>query len=941
MLQLDRLRPGFRAALILAIAIGLALAVAPSAAQTPCDLNRHARLTAPQPAAGQFFGDSVAASSGNAVLIGMPIDVYQPQPGPGRAAIWRFNGSAWVFEQELVGSDAPDGARFGDAVAIAGSVAVVGAPGNGSVNSNAAYVFRFNGTSWTQEAKLQGVGGDHPSTATGSSVAITSTQDVIVLGDRARWGRACYVFRYASGVWSQEALLEKPDSSEPGGDFGTAVSISGTSLVVGDPSDNGYQGAAYVFVKSDANWTHQQKLVAGDGAASDHFGWAVAISGERVLVGARADDVGGLSDAGSAYVFTRSDSAWSQQAHLTASDGAPGDGFGFSVALSGISALVGATGHDGGRGAAYLFRFDGTANWIQQPKIANPSSQATNCYFGASVSIGGRTIAIGAPGEAVDAFVDAGAAYMRDVNCMIDPDGDGYANWTDNCPATSNPLQEDTDSDAIGDACDNCAGIANPDQADVDFDSIGDVCDNCPLDYDPSQQDSDLDGIGDVCECFFKRTARWEGAAAGDNLGAAVAAVEDYILYGAPGEDVLPNADAGAAYVRRFDSQTGQWRAAVRLIANDASQGQRFGGAVAVTPGIAVVAARDVGVYVFRESGPNWTQEQKLPPTVTTYSDGFGASVAVAADVILVGAPENNAAGFAEAGMVFVYRWNGSTWSSEQQLTAQTPALSENFGAAVALDPLNPNLAAVGVPWDGSGSVEVFEYIGSTWTRPARLVPADGSGSDAFGAAVSLYRSRILVGAPLYGSIEQGAAYLYTRTTTTTWTASAPWTEYGYFGTSVALEDARALVGAPSDDEATWNGGAAYEYRNGGGTWALYQKLADTGASDSDWYAGTVALSRGVALIGAPFAVAGNDNGVVHALDLHCAIGGADLNCDGQFNAQDVPHFVQALVDPRGYVADHDGDPYPVCDRYHGDMNNDDAVNGADIQPFIAALIGG
>ena len=104
------------------------------------------------------------------------------------------------------------------------------------------------------------------------------------------------------------------------------------------------QGSAYVFTRSGTTWTQQAKLTASDGAADDYFGYSVALSGDTALVGAYWDDVGANYDQGSAYVFTRSGTTWTQQAKLTASDGAAGDHFGHSVALSGDTALVGATG---------------------------------------------------------------------------------------------------------------------------------------------------------------------------------------------------------------------------------------------------------------------------------------------------------------------------------------------------------------------------------------------------------------------------------------------------------------------------------------------------------------------------------------------------------------------------------------------------------------------
>ena len=107
------------------------------------------------------------------------------------------------------------------------------------------------------------------------------------------------------------------------------------------------QGSAYVFVRSGGVWTQQQKLVAPDGAARDDFGFSVAISGETVVVGASRDDGAACENQGAAYVFVRSGGVWTLQQKLVAPDAVAGDGFGFSVAISGETVVVGAIRADG------------------------------------------------------------------------------------------------------------------------------------------------------------------------------------------------------------------------------------------------------------------------------------------------------------------------------------------------------------------------------------------------------------------------------------------------------------------------------------------------------------------------------------------------------------------------------------------------------------------
>jgi hypothetical protein len=130
--------------------------------------------------------------------------------------------------------------------------------------------------------------------------------------------------------------------------FGGAVAISGDTAVVGAPYDsvgaNSHQGSVYVFIRVGGTWTQQAQLFADDGAAGDEFGWSVGIDGDTIVVGAHADNVFANTDQGSAYVFVRSGTTWTQQAHLFANDGSARDRdyFGNAVAIQGDTAIVGA-----------------------------------------------------------------------------------------------------------------------------------------------------------------------------------------------------------------------------------------------------------------------------------------------------------------------------------------------------------------------------------------------------------------------------------------------------------------------------------------------------------------------------------------------------------------------------------------------------------------------
>jgi FG-GAP repeat len=211
-------------------------------------------------------------------------------------------------------------------------------------------------------------------------------------------------------TFTQQAKLVAMDGA-PNDEFGWSVATDGDTVVVGTwQDDNGTienQGSVYIFTRSGANWIQQQKLTASDGERNDQFGYSVAISGDTLVVGANLDQIGTQSSQGSAYVFTRSVTSWSQQAKLTASDGASSHIFGTSVAISGDTIAVGARN----AGAVYAFVRSG-GGWVQQQKLSAGAGGLGGYQFGYSVAIDGDTIVGGARSADIAGRLDQGAAYV-------------------------------------------------------------------------------------------------------------------------------------------------------------------------------------------------------------------------------------------------------------------------------------------------------------------------------------------------------------------------------------------------------------------------------------------------------------------------------------------------------------------------------------------------
>ncbi len=328
-----------------------------------------------------------------------------------------------VHEAELLALDGAADDQFGYSVSISGDTALVGAD-NKTVGVKArqgvAYVYVRSAGIWTQQTKLMagdGAANDH----FGYSVSLSGDTAVIgayqkAVGANIRQG-AAYVFHRSAGNWTEQDKLIASDGAATA-EFGASVSISGDTVVVGAHfaavSGHATQGAAYVYLRSGVTWAQQAKLIAADGAAEDEFGYSVSISGDTALVGADYKTVGVNAGQGAAYVYDRSGGTWAQQAKLTASDGGAGDSLGFSVSISGDTALVGAPfkpiAGNTYRGATYMFLRSGV-NWTQQARVVALDGAAGD-YFGFAVSISGDRAIIGAPLKTVSGYTQLGLAYV-------------------------------------------------------------------------------------------------------------------------------------------------------------------------------------------------------------------------------------------------------------------------------------------------------------------------------------------------------------------------------------------------------------------------------------------------------------------------------------------------------------------------------------------------
>lgn len=427
-------------------------------------------LQASDVSTGGWFGNCVAVE-GTVAVAGAPWG----GDTAGCAYIYRYEDGAWAEETKLVASDGAANDRFGNAVAISGDLVAIGACGDEDHGeySGSAYVYRFDGETWIEETKLQLADGE-PFDYFGDSVAVSG--GLMLVGARGPSGvgerpGSAYIYRYDGETWLQEASLSG-DGGETRDYFGYSVAIGDDLAAVGAvwENDNGEKsGAVYAYRFDGSEWNEEAKLLAADGAAGDWFGSSVSISGDVLLVGASWED-NDATDAGSAYVYRHDGSAWFQEAKLGAFDGAAEDLFGSSLAIDGDLVVISAPGdNDMGdnSGSAYIYRHDGSG-WSLTSKVLALDG-TSNDRLGCSVDLSNGNAIIGANG--------ADAAYLFGDVDGDDCNGNGTVDTCDilagnafDCNANfvldvcdiANGTSEDANENGIPDECE-CPGDLNGD----------------------------------------------------------------------------------------------------------------------------------------------------------------------------------------------------------------------------------------------------------------------------------------------------------------------------------------------------------------------------------------------------------------------------------------------------------------------------------------------
>jgi uncharacterized repeat protein (TIGR01451 family) len=574
--------------------------------------------------------------------------------------------------------------------------------------------------------------------------------------------------------WGEVKILLASDGNSMDR-FGWSVAIDGDCIAVGAYSDtvgsNSSQGSAYVFERNEGgadNWGEVAHLTAAGGLSNDWLGFSVSISGDVVVAGAAYADIGGVSQQGAAYVFSRNHGGadnWGEISQLVASDGAASDKFGWSVATDGGLVIAGVPDADPGgnsaQGAAYVYATCGVtaAEWTEVAKTV-ASDGFSGHQYARDIAFNGDIAVVGAKYDA-DLGSAAGAAYilMRNLG--------GADNWGE--------LKKIYASDGgaghyFGDAVDMSgdvivAGVHNKD----------DFGENSGAFYLFERNEDGIDNWGQVG--MFTAS----DAAAGAWFGYEIAIDGDTVVVGAHFDSNGVGTWAGAAYVFKKNEGTGtNWGEVAKLASDDLWQYDFFGMAVDISADtIAVGVPRETtgsaiesgAVYIFERNqggADNWGEVAKLKASDAATNDYFGSGLAIHNDTLVVGSPGDDNVGFS-SGSAYVFERNqggADNWGQVAKLTASDASGGDLFGSEKSLA-INGDIIVVGSYKNehagiASGTVYVFERNAGgvdSWGETLKLVPSDQSYAQNFGNAVDFENGAIMIAAVNDGDF--GSVYFF------------------------------------------------------------------------------------------------------------------------------------------------------------------------------------
>lgn len=792
---------------------------------------------------GDKIGSAVSAD-GNVLAVASYNHSYDDKgtnfmAGAGAVWIWRYFGTTptWNLEQKIIPSDRAAGDNFGYSLSISNNTLIVGAPAKNN-NAGSAYIFTRPATTtdgtvncWYETIALTPTGTNASNTGDkfGYSVNVQESTSTAIVGapyhsydidgsNLLTSAGAAWSFKNTNETWEQDQKLiaenvmngQTVNNARNAGDlFGTSVGLKDNSLIIGaighqydvsgtNPLVNA--GAAFLYMRTDNTqpWSAITKLAGNspDLNINDYYGYAVASSGNTVVIGApnQSYDGNGLfweTNTGAVYVWVRdSSNNWSIEQKISAHDGSltsnvlreAGDKFGSSLAISGDTLVVGipsrstdVTGATAMAGAGAIMVFKRTSNvWTTYGTLMQPTDIAAGDGFGSSVDFDGTTIIVGSPKSKLDSsgtnsINNAGSAYV-----FVD-NGTTFAQAAKITPTGTNSRISGDQFGYSVSVRDNIIVIGAPYHSydDSGLNSVTSAGAAWVFNWDGSKSTQ----VAKLVDFTMPKTSS-------DNFGGTSYAFNsNYLIVGAPGHSYDSNnknylLGAGAVYIfNRTDTGFTYSQKLVPSGTNMRNAGDGFGTTIAVSGSTVVVSSPNISydssgkatdgstglIFVYDASSTVWTQTtilEEFGDNANQKNDQFGYSIVIdgsylAATSITHGYDSTGSNLLEGAGAAWIFYKDTDGWKSNAKITPSgnnARNAGDNFGYAVDLDGTDMRFVASSIihAYDAAGLTKVANsgaawvfgsdtQGSSDWYQIHKLVPTgtERTTSDAFGSTIS------------------------------------------------------------------------------------------------------------------------------------------------------------------------------------------------------------
>jgi len=879
------------------------------------DWIQHAKLTSSNNSGNDKFGEKVAID-GNIAVVGAPnYDISGGISSPkGAAYVFTRSGDTWTQQALIQSNDIAVGDTFGHSVAISGNTIIVGAKYEDGATSSvtnygAVYVFTGSGSTWTQQAKLLD---PNPSTNDWfGSTGIAIDGNTIAIGsqysdDTAQNSGTAHIFTRSGSSWSYRTQLEASDAAA-NDKFGSSIAIDGSTLLVSAYTEGGSgtsRGAVYVFTGSGSSWSQQAKLTASDAQDHDYFGYGLDLDGDTAVIGAFGEDPL-LSNTGSAYVFNRSGSSWSQQQKLTASDTGSNFDIGISVAIEGSLIALGARGADSDTGAVYIFKLDGST-WTEEQKLISDEG-AENDELGERISFSSNYVIASTKDESAFIFKYTKPTYIVTPSSTNVNEG---SSLTVNV-ATTSVVDSTTLYYTLTNSSDFSTSsgsfVINSNSGSFTVTPTADAITEGVETFQIQIRTESVSGTivsqtGNITINDTSGATSWSSpssdakllasdAQASDNFGISVSISNDgdIAIVGADYEDTY-GTSAGAAYI--YYKSGGTWSQQAKIQASNPGSYDNFGHSVSIdNDGNTVIVgaysedtgANDSGAaYIFTRSGTSWSQQALLKASDKAQDDYFGTSVSISGDgdTVIVSSkledPIGTSVANQDAGSAYIFT-RSTGWTQQAKIQASDAQGGDTFaqsvdisndGDTVIVGAYNEDTVAT-----DAGSAYIFTRSGTSWSQQAKIQASNAGSSDRFGQSVSIDSDgdTVVVGAAFEdtGGGNTGSAYIFTRSGTS-WSQQAQIQPYDvdggdYFGRSVSISGDGDTVIASSyvEDTGFNNAGSVYIFTRSGTTWTQQSKIQAYDAQSNGLFGQNVDISNdgNSAIIGASSTNSGSVSG--------------------------------------------------------------------------------